>query len=148
MEDRIKKQQEHLGYILGTAAGALKNRLHHSFIEAGHDITAEQGIMLMNLWVRNGLNQQHLADITYRDKTSVTRLIDGLEKRDLVVRISDKVDRRQKLLYLTATGEALSEKVLKISNQEQINAAKGITSAELETCKEVLKKIRENVSCR
>ena len=146
MEDRIKKQQEALGYVLGTTANALRNRLHHSFVEAGYDITAEQGIMLMNLWVRNGLNQQHLADITHRDKTSVTRLIDGLEKRDLVVRVSDKVDRRQNLLYLTSQGDALIKNLLTISEKVQRKAAHDITQEELETCKKVLRKIKENVS--
>lgn len=146
MEERIKKQQEALGYVLGTAANALRNRMHHSFVEAGHDITAEQGIMLINLWVRNGLNQQHLADITHRDKTSVTRLIDGLEKRDLVIRVSDKNDRRQKLLYLTPKGDSLITKLLAISEKVQRKAAHNIPPGELETCKKVLRIIRENVS--
>ena len=65
-------------------------------------------IMLL-LWKENGQFQQQLADGSYKDKTTLTRQIDGLEKRNLIVRVPDKIDRRQKRGYLTNKGKRFEQ---------------------------------------
>ena len=54
---------------------------------AGYDVTCEQWSVLVNLGKKNGQSQQELAGLICKDKTSVTRLIDNMEKHSLVVRI-------------------------------------------------------------
>ncbi|MBI1928890.1 MarR family transcriptional regulator, partial [Candidatus Poribacteria bacterium] len=93
MDYRTYNLDESLGYIVNRAARAVLNRLNRNFAEAGHDATAEQWRILVHLWHQDGQRQQQLADIICQDKTSITRLINGLEKRNLVVRIPDTIDR-------------------------------------------------------
>ena len=136
--------EESLGYAAGRAARALGTRLNRNFAEAGYDVTCEQWSVLVNLWQKNGQSQQDLAGTTCKDKTSMTRLIDNMEKHSLVVRIPDKEDRRQKLIYLTKKGRDLREKLFRIVQQTLEEAQKDIPVKDIALCKKVLHQIYEN----
>jgi len=141
----LYNQDESLGRIVGRAALSLANRLNRLFSEAGHDVTVEQWVLLMELWHRDGQFQQQIADATFKNKTNVTRLINGLEKRNLVVRVPDPVDRRHKRIYLTRKAKAL-QKELKLLARENIDfAITDIDPGELAVCRKVLRKIMSNI---
>jgi DNA-binding MarR family transcriptional regulator len=72
------------------AATAIARRLQKNFRNNGVDITIEQWSILYHLWKEDGLSQQELCNRTFRDKPSITRLIDNLEKLKLVKRIAIK----------------------------------------------------------
>jgi DNA-binding MarR family transcriptional regulator len=95
---------------------------------------------------QDGQRQQDLADVVHKDKTCITRIIDSMEKRDLVVRIPDRLDRRQKLIYLTNKGKKLPEELMQIARQTSLEAQQGINPEHLNICGEVLMKIRSNLS--
>jgi DNA-binding MarR family transcriptional regulator len=54
--------------------------LQKNFKQANLDITIEQWSVLYHLWKEDGMSQQQLCDATFRDKPSITRLVDNLEK--------------------------------------------------------------------
>lgn len=138
--------EESLGYLIGRAGRAMANRLNQNFEKAGFDVTCEQWAVLMNLWHKNGQSQKDLAGVTCKDKTSITRLIDGIEKRNLVVRIPDKKDGRQKLIYLTNKGKEFQQKLLQLVKKTLGEAQGSINIQDLETCKSVLKQVVRNLS--
>lgn len=74
----------------------------------------------------------------------MTRLIDNMERQHLVVRISDKNDRRTNLIHLTKTGKELEEKARAIANQTLREALRGVTIEELKVSQGVLRKIFTN----
>ena len=59
------------------------------------------------LWSRDGVTQQELCNLTFKDKPSMTRLIDNLEKLGCVVRVPSKNDRRINIIMLTIKGRDL-----------------------------------------
>ncbi len=120
--------------------------MNRSFAEAGHDVTSEQWRILGCLWRRDGQRQQDLANVVHKDKTSITRIIDGMEKRDLVVRIPDKLDRRQKLIYLTDKGKRLREALMQIVQRISFKAQQGINPEHLDVFRDVLTTIHGNLS--
>lgn len=138
--------EESLGYVIGRAGRAVANRLNQNFEKAGYDVTCEQWAVLMNLWHKNGQNQKELAGITCKDKTSITRLLDGLEKKNFVVRTPGKKDARQKLIYLTNQGKAFQQELLKLVKQTLAEAQKGIKARDLIVCKDVLRRVTRNLS--
>ncbi len=71
----------------------------------------------------------------------MTRLIDNMERQHLVVRISDKKDRRTNLIHLTKTGKELEEQARIIANRTLMEALQGISVDELRVSQEVLRKI-------
>ena len=97
--------------------------------------------VLIFLWEKDGVTQQELCNATFKDKPSMTRLIDNMERQHLVVRISDKKDRRTNLIHLTKDGKELEERARVIANQTLKEALQGITIEELSVSQEVLRKI-------
>lgn len=77
----------------------------------GVDITFEMLEVLSFLWKKDGANQQEIADMTLRDKSSMTYLIDNLAKRNMVRRVEDENDRRNKLIFLTDEAKALKDQL-------------------------------------
>jgi len=136
---------ESFGTIVHWAERALINRLNHNFRKSGLDITTEQWRVLANLWNREGQSQQELAECTRKDKTGITRIVQGLEKRNLVVRIADTSDSRTKLLYLTKKGRESIKVLIKMAIRTLEEAKAGIPEEEIQICKKVLRKVTENL---
>jgi DNA-binding MarR family transcriptional regulator len=69
--------------------------------EAGISISFEVLEIMKQLRSHAGLNQQELADMLFKDKSSMTYLIDNMVKAGLVSRTEDAVDRRNKRIMLS-----------------------------------------------
>ena len=130
----------------GKVSAAINRKLYRSFKKHGLDITPEQWTILIYLWEKDGVKQQVLCDATFKDKPSMTRLLDNMEKQHLVVRISQKEDRRTNLIYLTKTGRELEKPAHEITTQSLNEALKGITRDRLEISQEVMRQIFINTT--
>ena len=100
----------------GKVSAAINRKLSRNFRQNGVEITPEQWTVLLFLWEKDGVTQQELCNATFKDKPSMTRLIDNMERQHLVVRIADKRDRRTNLIHLTKTGRELEGKARFIAN--------------------------------
>jgi DNA-binding MarR family transcriptional regulator len=109
------KTKAELAFDLGRAMGELRIHLRQhiqaKIKEHDVDITFEMLEVMGCLWRKDGINQQEIADFTLRDKSSMTYLLDNLVKRNLVTRVEDENDRRNKLIYLTAEGAQLKDQL-------------------------------------
>ena len=132
--------------INGMASTAVARRLQKNFRQAGLEITIEQWSVLYHLWKEDCLSQQELCTRTFRDKPSITRLIDNLEKQNLVKRIPSKSDRRINLVCLTDTAKELQEKTIDLANQTMNEALVGVGREEIETVKQVFQKVYDNLT--
>jgi len=139
------KSEELYSVINGIASSAIARRLQKHFREATLDVTIEQWSILYHLWQQDCLSQQELCKRTYRDKPSMTRLIDNLEKQKLVKRIASKEDRRKNLVCLTQPAKDLQHLTVDMANQTMDEALAGLTKNEIETAKKVLYKVYENL---
>ena len=114
----------------GKVSAAINRKLYRNFRQNGLEISPEQWTVLIFLWEKDGVTQQELCNATFKDKPSMTRLIDNMERQHLVVRISDKKE--------------LEEKARIIAGQTLKEALHGITLEELSIGQEVLKKVFYN----
>lgn len=128
----------------GKVSTAINRKLSRKFRTNGLDITPEQWTVLIFLWEKDGVTQQELCNATFKDKPSMTRLIDNMERQHLVVRISDKKDRRTNLIHLTKDGKALEEQVRALANEALQEALTGVTNSELQVGQDLLRKIFAN----
>ena len=108
------------------------------------EITPEQWTVLLYLWEKDGVTQQELCNATFKDKPSMTRLIDNMERQHLVIRVPDKRDRRTNKIHLTENGKKLEEKARFIANKTLKETLHGLTLEELRISQEVLRKIFTN----
>lgn len=128
----------------GKVSAAINRKLYRNFRQNDLEITPEQWTVLLFLWEKDGVTQQELCNATFKDKPSMTRLIDNMERMHLVVRISDKSDRRINLIHLTKTGRELEERTRYIANRTLKEALYGLTVEELRISQNVLRKIFMN----
>ena len=76
------------------------------------DLSVESfGILLAVHYYSNDMIQQDIAEIVKKDKSSVLRRIDILEKKYLVQRIVDQNDRRRNIIKITDEGIKLINKI-------------------------------------
>ncbi len=140
------KRGELYSVINGMASMAVARSLQKNFRNAGLEITIEQWTVLYHLWKEDCLSQQELCNRTYRDKPSITRLIDNLEKQKLLKRSSHKNDKRINLVCLTDAGRALQETTLALANQTMNEALNGVKKEDIEIVKTVLQKVYDNLN--
>jgi DNA-binding MarR family transcriptional regulator len=139
------KRRELYFVITGVANMALARRLQKYFREKGLELTVEQWSILVHLWKYDGVSQQELSMRTYRDKPSITRLVDNLEKLGLVERRASDTDRRINCIFLTDAGKLLRDPTMDLANQTLNEGLIGINPDEIEITKRVLEKVYENL---
>ncbi len=143
----MKVQEEEIFTILtGKISNAINRTLLRAFTMDGMDITTEQWTVLACLWKQDKVTQQTLCQLTTKDKPSMTRLIDNLEKRNLVTRVSHESDRRINLIHLTQEGMILQKKATAIVKKIVDKTLDGIREDEMNIARNVLKKIMHNLA--
>ena len=136
---------EFLGPIIGMNTRAMRRHLNRRLVEAGYDVTAEQLIIMVILGQHDGSNQQLIAEVSGKDKTSTTRMIDTMERNGLVRRVPDPKDRRQKRIHLTDKGRYEQEQMMTHIYATHESATYGISPEELKLCKDVLGRVLSNL---
>jgi DNA-binding MarR family transcriptional regulator len=139
------RRSELYSFMTGKASTAIARRLQKNFKQAGVEITVEQWSVLYHLWKNDGMSQQDLCDATFRDKPSITRLVDNLEKLKLVKRVASKTDRRINQVFLTEQGKELDERTMQLANMTLNEALVGVSQDKVDIAKEVLQIVYDNL---
>lgn len=135
-----------IGPWLGRTVKLLDYHLQESFKNAGLDLTKEQMIVLKKLHDQNGLNQNELAFLTLRDKSSLTRLLSKMENKLYIKRVKSKEDKRIKNVYITKEGKTVFEKVKPLMKNMITTIESRISTEEKNQIISILKKIQTNFS--
>ena len=145
MPDNQFKKGELYSFITGKASTAIARNLQKKFAAAGLKITIEQWSVLYHLWKEDGKSQQELCVATFRDKPSITRLVDNLEKQQLVRRVASEQDRRINLIYVTRQAHKLQEETMQLAEETLNEALNGVPPERIDICKEVLQIVYDNL---
>ncbi len=140
------KRGELYSFITGLASTAIARRLQKNFKQEGIEITIEQWSVLYHLWKKDGISQQELCNASFRDKPSITRLVDNLEKLNMVKRVGSPTDRRMNLIYITDQAKKLQDRTMDIAEATMNEALDGVAKADIERAKSVLQKIYDNLT--
>ena len=124
----------------------LKQFIAAKLKEAGVPLTPEQFMLIDLLWNHGEMSQQQLADLMQKDKNSVTKLVDAIERKGFVVRRQNRKDRRSNTLVLTEKANQLKPgaKLKGISILDQM--LEGISEEELRAFLATLRKLDVNMS--
>ncbi|MFQ5604893.1 MAG: MarR family winged helix-turn-helix transcriptional regulator [bacterium] len=86
-------------------------RIHNEFITS-FGVTPQQYYILRHLWVKDGIPLNELAKVHGTAKSTITGIVDTMEKNGLVFRDRGSDDRRVILIRLTKKGKALQNQTL------------------------------------
>tara|TARA_R110002124_G_scaffold231441_5_gene396738 strand:- start:534 stop:968 length:435 start_codon:yes stop_codon:yes gene_type:complete len=91
-------------FKIDTTIKKIRNSLQKRLHNAGFDLTVDQWVLIDHIYRKDGICQNELAELTFKDPPTVTRIIDLLEKKGMVERGITKGDRRKFKLSLTESG--------------------------------------------
>ena len=134
-----------LGMLLSNAHNSMTKRFLQNTHKIGLDISLDQWMVLGPIWKLNGACQKDLAEFCLKDKTSITRIVSTLEKKNLVVRIPDQLDHRMRRVVLTNQGKQLFFDVLPVMEKTRKEVAKDIPNKDIQIFKDVLMRITINL---
>lgn len=120
--------------------------LHSELALAGLDITKEQMIVLKKLYEQDGLNQNELAEQTYRDKSSLTRLLTTMERKGYIRRERGEEDKRVNYVYLTKAGDIMWKKTKPVAQEVVQRMRADLNPEEVQQLIAILKKIQGSLT--
>ena len=139
------KNDINLGMLIGQVHRLSTKRFVQNSHNSGLDISMDQWIVLGPIWENDGLSHKEISEYCLKDKTSVTKIIDTLEKKNLVVRVSDQLDHRVKRVVLSNKGKELFLQAIPIMELTRDQLREGITEQDIESLRSVLTKIYNNL---
>ena len=145
-KDASLKFNINLGMLIQSAQNAMTKRFVQNVLNSGLDISMDQWIVLGPIWQLESPSQKDLGEICLRDKPTITRIIDSLEEKSLVVRVSDQIDHRIKRVILTNAGKQLFYDVLPIMEKTREEVRGNIPEEDIEIFKNVLSRIIKNLN--
>ena len=109
-------------------------------------LTPEQFLLIDLLWNHGDMSQQQLADMMQKDKNSVTKLVDAIERKGFVMRRQNINDRRSNTVGLTEKAELLKNEA-KTKGISILDAMlEGISEEELRAFLEILHRLNRNMT--
>jgi len=124
----------------------LRRMLQIKIREAGINVSFEVLEIMKLLSYRDRLNQQELADLLFKDKSSMTYLIDNMVKAELVTRKEDETDRRNKLIFLSDKAHELIKQLSPIASQCYEALAEDITDEDIKVGIKMLHKMNNSLA--
>lgn len=146
MNDKKRLDSEELLRAIAFTWLNLRRRGKRMLADMEHDLTWEQILVLSELDREDGLQLTVLADRLDREHTTMSRMVDGLEKRNLAVRVAAKDDKRQRLVYLTRFGRKQVEQLQPMVDELIGALFKGVSAKQTEVALECLQTLIRNMA--
>ncbi|MFZ7102927.1 MAG: MarR family winged helix-turn-helix transcriptional regulator [Peptococcaceae bacterium] len=137
------KAEDSLGHILNRTNTKMKNKLLHSF--KPYDITPEQWGVLIRLWKTEGISPKDLAILTSKDRPTVARILEKLEKKGFITREINSEDQRSHLIYLTDKGKKMENILVPIAVKTLDDALIGLEKEQIQALFQTLNTIYKNL---
>ena len=109
------------------------------------EINPSQGRILYALWKKNGVSQGELAELTKLDKSTLTAMLDRLEKAGHVERVADPADSRKKIVRTTERNRKLHERYEEASRAMIDVYYRGIPERSVDAFEATLRSILSNL---
>ena len=132
-------------YLISRASLAITSELRRELAAAGvWDVRPAYLGVLLTLWTEDGLRIHELGRRAGLEPSTMTGLLDRMERDRLVSREPDPQDRRAHRIVLSARGRDVKEAVLEVIDRTMDAAFAGIEEADTEAMKRLLRQVLTN----
>ena len=135
--------EQFLPYLLNRAGARIAAAFNADMRQIGASLQVWR--VLAALREKDGRRMGDLSETTSIEVSTLTRLVDNMEKDGLVVRRRDSGDARAIALYVTASGRRLTQRIVPIAERYEAVALKGFTAGEVAVLKKALRRLYENM---
>lgn len=134
-----------IGFLTITANRMMSSYFRRKMQERGIDLTAEQWGVLAMLWNKSVMAQDEIARLACVEKSSMSRVLDGMERKGLVLRKRDPADARRKILAASEATKKHKELCREIADGTMGKIVEGISEEDLDTTIAVLQRLKINL---
>ena len=134
---------EPLGRLIYFTAQEIKN--YAEKLLKPYALTLEQFHLLKHMSSDSGMSQRELGELVIKSPANITRILDRLEQKNLILRRSNPEDRRATHVFLTDQGSRLIEEVFAIFESFSSQLTQDTTDNEQQVTQKVLNTIARNI---
>ncbi|HKR97574.1 MAG TPA: MarR family transcriptional regulator, partial [Candidatus Angelobacter sp.] len=109
-------------------------------------LTTRQALILLSCDLGEAGTAAEMAALYGLEVSSITRLVDRLEKKRLIERTRSRVDRRKSMLSLTPGGKAALKEAVKIATPKAVAMWKGVSEKERRMLAAIVEKVLKNLN--
>ncbi len=137
---------KHFGFLSTRVSRLMMKRLGPKLRNSGYQFPTSCIGALADLRYKDGVTQKELGISLIKNKSSINKIIEELEKASLVKRLENPEDRRNKKIFLTQEGEQFCSKIKAYSSGIETKLKKHHSEDEIENAKNVLNTLYEMLS--
>jgi len=139
------KLEQAFGFHVNRVSYLMTEEIEKRFEKAGLPIVAQDFAILFRLFSGGALSQADIVSLMMRDKTTVTRRLDGLVKKGLITRSPNAEDRRRFDICITQQGRDVLDVAFPMARDFQKELVKDIPQQDKEVTVQVLRKIMQGL---
>ncbi len=139
------RKEEIPGFIIERTAKRLRQSFKMVLKQMDAGITIDQWAILYELEKEDGLSQFELANRTFKDAPTVTRIIDKLCAKKLMTRIPDTEDRRRFSIYLTDIGRIKINEIIPAARSFRTKVWNGLDDKTVDFLTKTLNQVFDNL---
>lgn len=109
-------------------------------------ITPEQWTVLKRVYENDGIKQKELSIHTDKDPATLAKILDILERDQIIIRKTNHTDRRSYFIFITEKGAQLRNTIYIHLEEVFKQLLEGISNEELTVFSKVLKRIEDNAT--
>lgn len=147
-DDSVIDFEKSVGPWLGKTMKIMDYYLQEALQREGLDLSKEQMIVLKKLHDKDGLYQNELAFLTLRNKSSLTRLLVKMERKNYIRREQHADDKRINQVFLTDLGRAVFKDTRPVIKALMTVMEKNLSPEEKDGFINVLRKIQYNFTSK
>lgn len=139
-----------LGLLVRQVRDAIWAAMERELAKAGHQLTFSQYVTIKYIGAvaENGLvaSATELARAAELNPGAMTRLLDRLQARGLVVRAADPADRRALQIHLTDAGQVMRNEIELCGQRVREQATRSMSAEDRDAIMRLLAQVRDNLS--
>ncbi len=133
--------EDSLGFQVNMTANAMKNRFN-TFLKP-YGLTSEQYVIMKSVEENPDISPTQLSEITFKDKTTITRMIDTLVKHEMLIRIPRQDDRRAYEIRWSKKAEKIMNEIIPLAEDVIKRLRSQFDASELQTFLRILETLKQ-----
>lgn len=123
----------------------IRSFMQKNLTDAKIDLTVDQWVVLDHIVPNSGISQNELGVLTCKDAPTITRILDILVKKELIIRKMSETDRRKFILELTTQGKDLHKRAFAIIAKGRKKSWENLSDKDYEDLVRIMDTIYANV---
>jgi DNA-binding MarR family transcriptional regulator len=123
----------------------IRGDIQKQLSKSGFDLTVDQWVVLNSISENEGISQNELADITAKDAPTVTRILDLMQKKELILKVQAKDDARKYQIQLSEAGVALHKSVKPVVAEVRKKGWGSLSDEDYATLVRIMDTIHRNI---